>query len=87
MVVVPEPLDSLEGTYTSISGGSGMLCAVSEAGSVRCGGFEAVDPPPEAGPFTKVAAGQVHACGIRTDQTMACWGHNYEPPTSIPTPY
>ena len=29
-----------------------------------------------SGPFTSVTAGGLHSCGIRTDNTVTCWGNN-----------
>jgi hypothetical protein len=31
--------------------------------------------PPD-GTFLQVSAGQYHTCGIRTDNTLVCWGYN-----------
>ena len=30
-----------------------------------------------AGTFSVISAGCYHACGVRTDLTLACWGNNY----------
>ncbi len=36
-----------------------------------------IDPAsPDCNEFTAVAAGYEHSCGLRTDQTIACWGAN-----------
>ncbi len=36
-----------------------------------------IDPAsPDCNEFTAVAAGDEHSCGLRTDQTIACWGSN-----------
>ena len=36
-----------------------------------------IDPAsPDCNEFTAVAAGDKHSCGLRTDQTIACWGSN-----------
>ena len=36
------------------------------------------DPPPirQHDGFKAVSAGGAHNCGIRTDDTITCWGHN-----------
>jgi hypothetical protein len=44
-------------------------------------GYECVCPPGITGPdcelvFTSLAAGPLHACGVRNDGTLACWGSN-----------
>ncbi|MBD3756393.1 MAG: hypothetical protein IE937_12380, partial [Gammaproteobacteria bacterium] len=31
---------------------------------------------PPAGTFKQVSAGGLHTCGIRTDDTLTCWGQN-----------
>lgn len=31
---------------------------------------------PPSGTFTEVSAGNDHTCGLRTDGTVVCWGHN-----------
>ena len=33
-------------------------------------------PPSEEGTFTTIDAGDGHTCGVRTDQTITCWGTN-----------
>ena len=30
---------------------------------------------PPAGEFTSVSAGDNHACGVKRDGTVACWGY------------
>ena len=32
--------------------------------------------PPQAGLFTAISGGGEHTCGLRSDATVACWGHN-----------
>lgn len=39
-------------------------------------GEQSFDMP--QGTFTKIAAANDHACAIRTDGTVACWGSNYD---------
>ncbi len=56
-------------------------CALKSDGEVFCLGTEsdrespATVPTPE-GRFKSITAGEVRACGIRTDRTVACWGSN-----------
>ena len=42
------------------------------------------DPTPQ-GAFTAITAGGAHSCGLRTDGTAQCWGHNYYGETDAPT--
>ena len=61
-----------------------MVVLVGVAGLLAgaCGGGE----PPQSvgsvvevpGVFVEVTAGARHACGLRVDDTIACWGHNTE---------
>ncbi len=45
--------------------------------------YALTDPP--QGEFAQVAAGRVHACAIRTDGTVACWGNNSDRPRNPAT--
>ena len=52
--------------------------------------IRALDPPttqPTApdGPWTAVSAGGGHSCGIRADQTIACWGANHSGQSDAPS--
>ena len=58
-------------------------CVLDAGGEVECrwesypvGGLEAPSELPPTGPFVDVAVGGRHACGIRTDGTVACWGED-----------
>ena len=62
-------------------------CALGADAAVRCWNWEQwlpMDPPD--GEFTKVAAGEEHACAIRTDATVVCWGSNAFVLTLEPNP-
>ena len=41
------------------------------------------DPAPSG--FTAVSAGNNHACAIRADKSLECWGHNLERQVNAPT--
>ena len=43
---------------------------------VGAGSGRMTKPTPPDGEFTQVSAGREHTCGIRTDQTVSCWGGN-----------
>ena len=40
---------------------------------------------PPSGTFKAISAGDYHTCGIRTDDTLACWGYNYNGQSSPPS--
>ena len=44
-------------------------------------------PPPSTAPatFKTVAAGEVHSCGLRSDDTITCWGANGRGQTDAPS--
>ena len=50
--------------------------------AAACSGTGYEDP--ETGPFTMVAAGGEHACGLRTDNTIVCWGNNASGQVDVP---
>ena len=41
------------------------------------GVFEDTTQPPKDGDFTSVEMSPSHACAVRTDQTLVCWGDNW----------
>lgn len=49
----------------------GFLCLQAADRSLTCPGAT-FGPPP--GPFVQFAVGSDHACGVRPDGTLACWG-------------
>ncbi len=76
---------SLEsGTYTSVETGmGGFYCLLDTAGELACASGDRGSDSPDAGPFTAVGLGALHACGQRDpgvtcgltpDGVMACWG-------------
>ena len=34
--------------------------------------------------FKTVSVGSLHLCGVRTDDTIACWGSNYDGQSDAP---
>ena len=79
-----------DGSFVELSSRTNSSCAVSVDGSLACwgAGGPADDPqalicdvpynfgqsiPPD-GDFVSVTVGDSHACGIRADGTVACWG-------------
>ena len=47
-------------------------------GPIACWGHDTIfdETLPPQGSFTSVSAGARHACAIRTDGSVACWGRN-----------
>ena len=74
-----------EPTSVSIGGygsGYGNVCVLRADGSLYCGSHRLTSPD---GLFTSVSVGGRHACGVRTDGTVVCWGeHEYGQATPPP---
>ena len=82
---------ALSGSVAAIRAHPGTLCALRGDGSVDCldsGGerlYRALwSPVAPAGTFTAVAAGHLHACGIRPDRTVECWSPRWPPGAGVP---
>ena len=62
-----------EGTFTSLSVGS-YACGTKTEGIIECWGgwYEGITTPSEE--FTSVSVTDRHACALRKDRTVACWG-------------
>ncbi|MGE0601622.1 MAG: RCC1 domain-containing protein [Dehalococcoidia bacterium] len=83
-----------EGQYIDVSVGDELVCAVAVTGSVSCwgAGGGALSTPP--GTFVQVSAGlsrlepgglyKSHACALRTDRQVVCWGNNEFGQTTAP---
>jgi alpha-tubulin suppressor-like RCC1 family protein len=79
-------------TWKDIAAGEEHTCAIANDSSLWCWGqnssgqlAQAVNPPigtlaqvlpAEAKSWTRVAAGQLHTCGVRTGGSVTCWGRN-----------
>ncbi|MDE0169460.1 MAG: RCC1 domain-containing protein [bacterium] len=81
------------GRYTNIFASHGNTCGIRQTdGTIHCAGdtssevlYKAdrlLDPPP--GRFTQITTGGNHACALRTDQTIECWGANHRGQTGKP---
>jgi alpha-tubulin suppressor-like RCC1 family protein len=61
-----------------VVGRTDFNCGLSEAGEISCWGTAndngQADPP--SGTFSRISAGLFHACGIRDDESVECWGNN-----------
>lgn len=52
-------------------------------GAVQCWGGNGAGTTPK-GIFTQVSSGDFHTCGILKDETIACWGQNFDGQTVPP---
>jgi len=69
------------GTLRAVVAGDSAVCFVHDDASVSCAQVSLAPPgapitQPPAGPFAEVAVGNNHACGVRPDGTVECWGDN-----------
>ena len=70
------------GVFSSVSSGYAFSCAVGINGHFACWGDGDADDvdyyiPLPVGNFTTISAGlDGHACGIRDDGSVTCWGYN-----------
>jgi alpha-tubulin suppressor-like RCC1 family protein len=87
---VPVAVDGLDSGVTAIATGSGHSCALTEAGAVKCWGFNdagglgngktknSTVPVAVAGldqGVVAVTAGNAHSCAL-TETDVKCWGYN-----------
>jgi alpha-tubulin suppressor-like RCC1 family protein len=75
------------GTFTSISAGDNVTCAITTANTLYCwgaGGFGQLGvggtdssgtPRQVAGSYSAVAVGGTHVCALNTGGQAVCWGH------------
>lgn len=59
-------------TYRAVASGITFSCGIDRLGDLVCTGD--IDEPPTDGPFVALAAGGRHACALRENRTIACWG-------------
>ena len=91
--LVPVDVVGLSSGVVAISAGSSQTCAVTEAGALKCWGWNSdgqigndstIDSPVPAtvvGLSTGVRAVSVgghHACAVTTQGAVVCWGDNYQ---------
>lgn len=88
-------------TFKAVSPGSEFACAIESSGEAYCWGMNdygqlgflsktgSVDTPTKVDgvlKFKSIESGSAFACGITTDNKVACWGQGYSPtPTPIPS--
>lgn len=77
----------LSGSFESVDIGNafGAFCAANTDGDIECWGgpLRRKEPMfageiPSEGSFDTVTVGRSHACGLREDDTVVCWGSNGE---------
>ena len=61
--------------------GCPVACRTAAAWSAGGGGRNEVTEP--GGAFSAIAAGELHACGLRTDKRIDCWGFHSSPPRGL----
>jgi formylglycine-generating enzyme len=64
-----------DGPVRDVAVGDGQVCALMDDGTLTCwsAGSEQAPTPP-AGAFTALSVRGPHACGIKIDQSIVCWG-------------
>lgn len=85
-VLGPTLVGGLEGPVSALDVGVSQSCAVLESGGVQCwrhGGDNPLGAPefeaprvPDLEGVVQVVVGHLHACALRSEGTVACWGSN-----------
>ena len=78
--------DPPEGTFATISAGTGHVCALMTDGTPVCWGSESngKSSPPAGAKFTTISAGSDHTCALLADGTPVCWGADLRGQSSPP---
>ena len=78
--------DPPEGTFATISAGTGHVCALITDGTPVCWGSESngKSSPPAGAKFTTISAGSDHTCALLADGTPVCWGADLRGQSSPP---
>ena len=63
-----------DGTLACWGANVGTTCTGGDTGNYRCRGERDGRAEPPGGTFKSVAAGWRHTCGLRSDDTVDCWG-------------
>jgi hypothetical protein len=96
-------LDAPKGTFKAIASGGLSSCAIDQEGALACwGAGKPGDDPaatckdvelnfgqsaPPKGSFKTVSVGVRHACGVKSDGSVACWGAGTADVCTIDTNY
>jgi alpha-tubulin suppressor-like RCC1 family protein len=67
---------ALSTTFTQVVGGQWFCAIVGIDRFASCWDPRSVGSSERGGPFVQVSAGMVHACGVRDDRSVDCWGNN-----------
>ena len=78
--------DPPEGTFATISAGTGHVCALMTDGTPVCWGSESngKSSPLAGARFTTISAGANHTCALMADGTPVCWGDDLRGESSPP---
>ena len=74
-----------DGSFSSVSAGSGHICGLRTDRSIACWGYNnngQSDAPD--GLFSSVSVGSGFTCGLRFDSSVSCWGYNYDGRSDAP---
>jgi hypothetical protein len=74
-------------TFDQMSGDQGTFCGVLTTGALECWGFDlatGVMTEPAGTDYAKVDATGSHACALKDDASIACWGDNSDGQTTVP---
>lgn len=66
-------------------GESDYTCIIDPAGALECTGLDSKLNQPPSGRFVQMDIGVDHACAVRADGTVACWGGNYSGQATPPS--
>jgi alpha-tubulin suppressor-like RCC1 family protein len=65
-----------QNVYQTVSVGGQLTCGVTSADTLNCWNVSGEPVTVPAGLFVEVAAGESHACAVRIDGGVTCWGTN-----------
>lgn len=88
-VPAPEEPDSFghftsDQVWTDLSVGTEQSCGLTDAGEVRCRGFEGAETPQgPSGPYTELAVG-TDVCALDSDRLPRCWPDRVGNSASVP---